>query len=272
MNKIIGLLCKIRHYVPKFLLKTLYYTIFHPHLIYACQIWGQNINTLNKIQAPQVKAVRIINFRANSYDVAELYKNDKMLKISDYIKLLNCLFVRDVLKISSILPFQKDFIKSENLRQYNTRHVKQNSVILTQRNTNCYGIKSIRQHGISFQMKQAIMFCKTLLPKSSLQSSLPIKYLFETQKMCQIFLIGTSKILKYSEKKNLLTFFFGEYCVIILTSQLVCCTILFQTCDKPCIPLPSLFVSIVCDNTSFTTNFCCTVLFQSSEKSLSGGS
>ena len=57
LNKAIGLLCKIRHYVPKFLLKTLYFTIFHSHLIYACQIWGQNINTVNKIQALPDKAV-----------------------------------------------------------------------------------------------------------------------------------------------------------------------------------------------------------------------
>ena len=44
------------------------------HLIYACQIWGQNFNTSNKIQALQDKAVRIINFTANNY-FGELYKN-----------------------------------------------------------------------------------------------------------------------------------------------------------------------------------------------------
>ena len=137
LNKAIGHLCKIRHYVLK------YFTIFHSHLIYPCQIWGQNINTLNKIQALQVKAIRVINFRANNYDVGELSKNDKILRISDYIKLLNCLFVRDILTNSSILPFQNYFIKSENLLQY-TRHAKQNSVIMTQQNTDFYDIKLIQ--------------------------------------------------------------------------------------------------------------------------------
>ena len=70
---------------------------------------GQNINTSNKTQALQDKAVRIINFRANNYGVEGLYKNDKILIISDYIKLLNCLFVRDVLRKSSIPPFPKQF-------------------------------------------------------------------------------------------------------------------------------------------------------------------
>ena len=38
----IGLLSKIRHYVPKHLLRTLYYALFNSHLIYVCEIWGQN--------------------------------------------------------------------------------------------------------------------------------------------------------------------------------------------------------------------------------------
>ena len=144
LSRAIGLLCKIRHYVPKFLLKTLYYTIFHSHLIYACQIWGQSSNTLNKIQPLQDKAVRIINSKPDNHNVGELYKRDKILKVSDYIKLLNSLFVRDVLLNSSIPLFQNFFTKSENLHQHNTRHAQQNSVILSQRNSVFYGIKSMQ--------------------------------------------------------------------------------------------------------------------------------
>lgn len=69
---------------------------------------------MNKIQALQDKGVRIINFKVNNHGVGELYKNDKILRISDYIKLLNCLFVRDVLANLLILPFQNLFVKSEN--------------------------------------------------------------------------------------------------------------------------------------------------------------
>ena len=48
---------------------------------------GTKHNALNKIPALQDKTVQIISFRANNYDVGELYKNDKILRISDYIKL-----------------------------------------------------------------------------------------------------------------------------------------------------------------------------------------
>ena len=99
---------------------------------------------MRKIQALKDEAVPIINFRTNNYDVGEFYKNDKLLRNSDYIKLLNCLFVRDVLTNFRIPPFQKYFIKPENLNQYNTRNAKKHSVILTQRNNDFYGKKSIQ--------------------------------------------------------------------------------------------------------------------------------
>ena len=64
---------------------------------------------MNQIQALQDKAVRIINFRADNYNVGKLYKNNRIHKISDYIKLLNCLIVRYVLTNSSIPSFPKLF-------------------------------------------------------------------------------------------------------------------------------------------------------------------
>ena len=143
LNKAIGLLYKIRHYLPKFLLETLYCTIFHSHLIYACQIWGQSFNTLRKIQPLQDKALRVMNFKANNHDVRDLYKSDQTLKMSNYIKMLNCLFVRDVLTKSRTPSFENYINTSENLHHHNTRHAKQSSVILTQWIAAFYGIKSI---------------------------------------------------------------------------------------------------------------------------------
>ena len=41
LSKSIGLLLKIGYNVPKFLLRSIYYSIFNSHLIYGCEIWGQ---------------------------------------------------------------------------------------------------------------------------------------------------------------------------------------------------------------------------------------
>ena len=36
------MLSKVRHYVPKEELKSIYHAIFSSHMTYGCQIWGQS--------------------------------------------------------------------------------------------------------------------------------------------------------------------------------------------------------------------------------------
>ena len=57
----------------------------------------ENNTILRKLESLQSKALRIINFKNNEYNVNELCKTNKILKIADYITLLKCLFVRDVI-------------------------------------------------------------------------------------------------------------------------------------------------------------------------------
>ena len=69
LNRAIGKLSKIRHYAPKFLLKTICYSLFNSHLIYACQVWSQNKKFLKKLSTLQDKAIRIINFKQYDHSV-----------------------------------------------------------------------------------------------------------------------------------------------------------------------------------------------------------
>ena len=78
-------------------------------MIYTCQIWGQNEGKIQKISELQDTAIRIISFKPKNYHVAELYKNSRILKLSDYIKLLNCMFVIDTLTATQIPPFKNYF-------------------------------------------------------------------------------------------------------------------------------------------------------------------
>ena len=55
LNRTIGILSKIQHYVPKFLLKTIYYSLFNSYLIYACQMWSQNKQFLKNCQLCKAK-------------------------------------------------------------------------------------------------------------------------------------------------------------------------------------------------------------------------
>ena len=134
---------------PKFLLRTIYFSIFNSHLIYTCQIWGQKENTIKKLSEIQDKAIRIISFKDKNYPTNELYYNNKILKITDYIKLLNCLFVKSILLKNHLPIFENVFKKASKAHSYSTRHATKNSVLLLQPQTDHYGKFSITYQAAS---------------------------------------------------------------------------------------------------------------------------
>ena len=95
---------KIRHYVPKTELKSIYHAIFVSHLRYGCQIWAlENTKKVEKISSKlQDKALRIINFAEFRATVNPIYFSNELLKLSDMVTLSNCLLVHDF--IQKVLP------------------------------------------------------------------------------------------------------------------------------------------------------------------------
>ena len=148
-------------------------------MIYTCKIWGQNKCKINKISELQDKAIRIINFKDKNYPVAELYKNSRILKLSDYIKLLNYMFVRDTLTATQIPAFKNYFKKAKESHRHNTRHTSKDTVEIPQPTTETYGRYSIR-------FQAAITW-------NNIQNALPINILSS-----------------YNEIKNRLTNYFDE--------------------------------------------------------------
>ena len=163
LNRAVGLLAKIRHYTPKFLLKGIYYSLFNSHLIYGCQVWGQKENEsqiLKTIGALQDKAIRIINFLPNETPVQNIYKNDKILKIKDYIKLQNILFVRDCLENELPKAFNQYFTKAGTDHNHSTRSRTKNCICVESTKTTTYGKDSLKSQAIKiwndFQRKSDI--------------------------------------------------------------------------------------------------------------------
>ena len=118
--------------------------MFHSHQIYSFQKRAQNNTILRKLEPLQNKTLRIINFKNNDCSVNKLYKSNKILKIADYIKLLNCLFARDAIVQSTIPPFQEFFIQMSDTHQCNTRHATQNTVTLNHCKAAFYVTHSIK--------------------------------------------------------------------------------------------------------------------------------
>ena len=66
-------------------------------MTYTCQVWGQNEAKIKQTSELQDKALKIINFKRKNHPVSDLYKRNEILKLTDYIKLLTCMFVKDTL-------------------------------------------------------------------------------------------------------------------------------------------------------------------------------
>ena len=122
LSRSIGLLSKIRYYAPMHLLRTIYYSIFNSHLIYAYEIWGQNQNNLwfTKLTKLQNKALKVINFQSSDSPTGPLYQENKVLKISDFINYKNALFIRNTLQRENPQVFHEMFIMLNQNHTCNT--------------------------------------------------------------------------------------------------------------------------------------------------------
>ena len=59
LNGAIGILSKLRYQVNIHVLKTVYHSLFGTHLLYTCQLWGQNNKeTQNKFRTLQNRALK----------------------------------------------------------------------------------------------------------------------------------------------------------------------------------------------------------------------
>ena len=85
---------------------------------------------VRKLLQLQNKAMRIINFKTNDHPVDAFYDRNKIQKVTDYIKLLNCMFVKNVLARNCLSIFQGTFKLANNVHQHHTRHAVNDSVIL----------------------------------------------------------------------------------------------------------------------------------------------
>ena len=63
ISKNVGLIAKLRHYIPRKILLNFYKSLIHPYLTYGLPAWGQAGKTyLNKILILQKRALRLLFF------------------------------------------------------------------------------------------------------------------------------------------------------------------------------------------------------------------
>ena len=78
--RVIGILSKLKHIFPRNILRTIYNSLIHPHLIYGLYLWGFSPKRLIILQKKAVRTISLSRYLSHS---TPLFKNLKILKIDD---------------------------------------------------------------------------------------------------------------------------------------------------------------------------------------------
>ena len=82
ISKTIGIIARLRHFLPTSVLLNIYNSLIHPYLSYGLVVWGQTSKTnLEKILILQKRALRLIHFSSNSEHAIPLFLRSNFLPI-----------------------------------------------------------------------------------------------------------------------------------------------------------------------------------------------
>lgn len=145
-----GALSKIRHVASGSVLKSVFNSLFMSHISYACQTWGQDINlNTSRIFKLQKAALRLMSFSNFQAPSQPLFFKQKLLKISDLVKLNNLLLIHDILNDQSPSNLSKTCVLETYTDYHETRGKTLGLLIKPQCRTTKYGLKSVSYQSIS---------------------------------------------------------------------------------------------------------------------------
>ena len=88
VSRSINIMTKVKRYLGKHCLISIYYSLVYSHLIYGCSLWGNNYDSpLSQLIRLQNKAVRIMNDTPLRDPITPYYANSGLLKFRDIVKL-----------------------------------------------------------------------------------------------------------------------------------------------------------------------------------------
>jgi hypothetical protein len=115
-----NLIALSRHYLPKKLMMEIYCGQFYSHLNYGCQLLGQNENAITQTITLQKKAVRLLSFSHFQEHASPLFKNLKLLKLTDIVKQNNMIFTHNTLNGKTPHIFENYFVFNKTNHQHQT--------------------------------------------------------------------------------------------------------------------------------------------------------
>ena len=84
LTKTIGILNRLKHELPLPILKTIYYTLFLPHLICEFYYGGSEIESIHKLQKRVLRIISGSKFNAHTEPIC---REEQLLKVNEIYKL-----------------------------------------------------------------------------------------------------------------------------------------------------------------------------------------
>ena len=197
MSRCIGIMCKLRHFVTRKMLKNIYYSLLYPHLVYAIEVWGSACATeINKILVLQKRALRIITYNDRLPSVpgplrppTPLFHKMDILKIYDVFQLQLAKFIFNCIHLNVPSIFHNWFKLNYTVHNYNTRStfsdidnaLNSNNIFIINARTTHYGLKLIKVSGLKIwnciPKKIRDSICKLLQVTSEKTSDISVRLL-----------------------------------------------------------------------------------------------
>ena len=122
ISKSVGLISKVRHFLPFHILANLYQSLILPYLSYSVVVWGRAANShLNKLLILQKRVLRLMNFAQSQQHAVPFFLSSNFLPIHMIYFQRTANLMYDISNGVSPILIQNLFKKSNYVHNYSTR-------------------------------------------------------------------------------------------------------------------------------------------------------
>jgi len=123
LNRALYTLRTVKNFLPKSALKSLYYSLFHCHLVFASEIWSSTSESLlNEISKKQKMAIRIITNEKYNAHTRHLFKQEDILPFDLLIQYLKLSFMQSVIQKRAPIALDGIWITNQEYRIANNTY------------------------------------------------------------------------------------------------------------------------------------------------------
>ena len=138
-----SILSKLRYYVNKEILRTIYFIIFHSYLTYVITVWEQTRISQKRVTVIQKKTSRIMSFASFSSHSWSSFHYYNILKLCDIVNIEASAFINNSFNSNSFSVLAVIFKLVSESHAHNARSCSKSFIFVPSYNTSRFGRKSV---------------------------------------------------------------------------------------------------------------------------------